>query len=181
MYCFATFVLEVQLLVVLLLLLVGVELFYLLVDLLLCSKSLFSGVLTIVLHSLLFFFCVLDVFVRCDIEVLLSELQDVEVVDLPLFDVQFNDAVVTKMSFQNRRCDALGVNFCRIVVRCHSLDVHKACSVDERYLSAMCFDLLLRPSLLLRLIADVLSVKMWIGDFVVVNDGDVLSELLRLY
>ena len=37
------------------------------------------------------------------------------------------------------------------------------------------------PSLLLRLSANVLSVKMWIGDYVVVNDGDVLNELLRLY
>ena len=29
--------------------------------------------------------------------------------------------------------------------------------------------------MLLKLSADVLSVKMWIGDFVVVNDGDVLN------
>ena len=62
------------------------------------------------------FFCVLDVFVRRDIEVLLSELEDVEVVDLPLFDVQFNDAVVTKMSLQNWRCNTLGVDVRRIVV-----------------------------------------------------------------
>ena len=96
-----TSVLEVQLLVVLLLLVVE-KLFHLLVDLSLCSKSLFSGVLTVVLHSLLLFFCVLDVFVRRGIAVLLSELQDVKVVDLRLFDVQFNDAIVTKMSFQNR-------------------------------------------------------------------------------
>ena len=53
-----------------------------------------------------------------------------EVVDLPLFDVQFNEAVVTKMSLQNWRCDALGVDVSWIVVRCHSLDVHKACSLD---------------------------------------------------
>ena len=53
MYCFTTFVLDLQLLVVLLLLLVVEELFHLLVDLLLCSKSLFSGVLTVVLHPLL--------------------------------------------------------------------------------------------------------------------------------
>ena len=39
----------------------------------------------------------------------------------------------------------------------------------------MCFDRLLSPSLLLRLSADVLSVKMWIGDFVVVKDGGVLK------
>ena len=50
LYCFSTFVLEVQLLVVLLLLLVVEELFHLLVDLLLYSKSLFSGVLVVVLH-----------------------------------------------------------------------------------------------------------------------------------
>ena len=102
MYCFTTFVLEVQLLVILLLLLVVEELFHLLVDLLLYSKSLFPGVLIVVLHPLLLFFRVLDVFVQRDIEVLLSELQDVEVVDLPLFDVQFSDAVVTKMSFQEQ-------------------------------------------------------------------------------
>ena len=53
-----------------------------------------------------------------------------EVVDLPLFDVQFIETLVTKMSFLNRRCDALGVDVCRIVVRCHSLDVRKACSLD---------------------------------------------------
>ena len=35
------------------------------------------------------------------IEVLLSELEDVDVVDLPLFDAHVNDAVVTKMSLQN--------------------------------------------------------------------------------
>ena len=73
----------------------------------------------------------LDVFVRGesrDAEVLLSELQDVEVVDPPLFNVQFKDAVVTKMSFQDWRCDALGVDVIRVVVRCHSLDVRKACS-----------------------------------------------------
>ena len=135
MYCFTTFLLEVQLLVVLLLLLVVEELFHLLVDLLLYLKSLFSGVLTVVLHLLLFF-CVLDIFVRRDIEVLLSELQDVEVVDHPLFDVQFNDASVTKMSFQ--RCDAIGVDVCRIVVRCHSLDVHKACSLDVLHEETRC-------------------------------------------
>ena len=61
----------------------------------------FSGVLTAVLHPLLLFFCVFYVFIQRDVEVLLSELLDVEVVDLPLFDVQFNDAVVTKMSLQN--------------------------------------------------------------------------------
>ena len=38
-----------------------------------------------------------------------SELKDVE--DLPLFDVQLNESVVTKMSF-------------------HSLDVDEACGVD---------------------------------------------------
>ena len=92
--CFSTFVLEVQLLVALLLLLVEVELFHLLAKLLLYSKSLF------LVLFLLLFLVVLDVFVRI-IEVLLSELKDVEVVDLPLFDVQFNDAVVTKMSLQN--------------------------------------------------------------------------------
>ena len=81
MCCFTTFVLEVQLLVVVLLLLVVEELFHLLVDLLLYSKSLFSGVLTIVLHPLLLLLAALDVFVRSDIE-------DVEVVDLILFDVQ---------------------------------------------------------------------------------------------
>ena len=103
MCCFTTFALEVQLLFVLLLLLLVVEeLFHLLANLLLYSKSLFFAVLIAVLHSLLLFFCVLDVFVRRSVEVLLSELQDVEVVDLPLFDVQFNDTVVTKMSFQNR-------------------------------------------------------------------------------
>ena len=74
MCCFTTFVLEVQLLVVLLLLVVE-ELFHLLVNLLLYSKSLVSGVLTIVLDVLLLF-CVLDVFVRRDVEVLLSEFQD---------------------------------------------------------------------------------------------------------
>ena len=131
MCCFTTFTLDVQLLVVLLLLLV-VQLFQLLVNLLLYSKSLFFGVLVVVFQSLLLFSCVLDVFVRRRFEVLLSEFQDVEVVDLPLFDVQFNEAVVTKMSFQNWRCDTLGlgVDVCRIVVRCRSLDVHKACSLD---------------------------------------------------
>ena len=94
------FALDVQLLVVLLRLL-AVQLFQLFANLLLYSKSLFLSVLVVVLHSMLLFFGALDVFVRRDIEVLLSELQDVEVVDLPLFDVQFNDAVVTKMSFQN--------------------------------------------------------------------------------
>ena len=161
MGCFTTFVLDVQLLFVLLL--VVEELFHLLVDLLFYSKSLFSGVLAAVLHPLLLFFCVFDVFVRRDVEVLLSELQDVEVADLPFFDVQFNDAVVTKMSFQNWRCDTLGVDVCRIVVRCHSLDVHKSCSLGvlhEEASRAMCSDRLLRPSLLLRLRADVLSVKM---------------------
>ena len=55
--CFTTFVLDVQLLVVLLLLLLVVEeLFHLLVNLLLCPKSLFFGVLTVVFHSLLLFF-----------------------------------------------------------------------------------------------------------------------------
>ena len=99
MCCFTTFVLEVQLLVVLLLLLIVEELFHLLlVNLLLYLKLLFFGVLTVVFQSLLLFFCALDVFVRSDVEVLLSEFQDVEVVDLPHFDVQFNDAVVTKMS-----------------------------------------------------------------------------------
>ena len=127
--CFTTFLLDAQLLVVLLPLVVE-ELVHLLVDLLLYSKPLFFGVLTAILRSLLLFFCVLGVFVRRDVEVLLSKLQDVEVVDLPLFDVQFNDVVVTKMAFQDRRCDALGVDVCRIVVRCHSLDVHKACSLN---------------------------------------------------
>ena len=125
-----TFVLNVQLVVIIFLLLVVEELRHLLVDLSVSSKSLFSGGLTVVLHPLLLFFCILDVFVRRDVEVLLSELQDVEVVDLPLFDVPFIDAVVTKMSFQNRRCNALGVDVCRIVVRCRSLDAHKTCSLD---------------------------------------------------
>ena len=125
-----TFALDVQLLVVLLLLLV-VQLFQLLANLLLYPRSRCSlSVLVVVLHSLLLFFCVLDVFVQRDIEVLLSEFQDVEVVDLPLFDAQFNETVVTKMSFQNCRCDALGVDVGWIVVRCHSLDGHKACSLD---------------------------------------------------
>ena len=53
-----------------------------------------------------------------------------EVVDLPLFDVQLGDAVVTKMSFQNWRCDTLGVDVCRIVVGCNPLDVHKPSSLD---------------------------------------------------
>ena len=103
MYSITTFALDVQLLVVLLLLLV-VQLFQLFADLLLYSKSLFLSVLVVVLHLMLLFSGVLDVFVQRDTEVLLSELQDVEVVDLPLFDVQFNYAVVTKMSFldQNR-------------------------------------------------------------------------------
>ena len=95
-----TFALDVQLLVVLLLLLV-VQLFQLFANLLLYSKSLFLSVLVVVLHSMLLFFGVLDVFVRRYIEVLLSEFQDVEVVDLPLFDVQFNETIVTKMSLQN--------------------------------------------------------------------------------
>ena len=99
-------------------------------NLLLYSKSLFSGVLTVVLHPLLLFLCALDVSVGRDVEVLLSELQDVEIVDLPLFDVQLNDAVGTKMSFQDWRCDARGVDVCRVVVRCRSLDVRKACSLD---------------------------------------------------
>ena len=64
MRCFTAFALDVQLLVVFLLLLVVVQLFHLLVNLLFYSKSLlFFGVLTVVLHSLLLFSCVLDVFV----------------------------------------------------------------------------------------------------------------------
>ena len=96
----------------------------------------------------------LDVFVRRDIEVLLSELQDVEVVDLPLFDVQFNDAVVTKMSFQNWRCDALGVDVSRVVVRCHSLDVHKACSLDVLHEEVSQRDVL-RPLVEAELVAEI--------------------------
>ena len=99
------------------------------------------------------------------------------------FDVQFNDTVVTKMSLQNWRCDTLGVDVRRIVVRCSPLDVRKPSSLDmswtKRYLNAMCLDLLLRPSLLLRLRADVSSVKMWVGDVVDGNDGDVM-EVVRL-
>ena len=53
-----------------------------------------------------------------------------ELADIPLFDVQFNDAFVTKMSLQNWCGDTLGVDVCRIIVRCHSLDVHKSCSLD---------------------------------------------------
>ena len=95
---------------------------------------------------MLLFSCVLDVFVGRNIEVLLSELQNVEVVDLPLFDVQFNEAIVTKMSFQDWKCDALGVDVSWVVVRCHPLDVHKACSLDvsarrgisERCASTVC-------------------------------------------
>ena len=51
-------------------------------------------------------------------------------------------------------------------------------SWTKRYLNAMCLDLLLRPSLLLRLSADVLSAKMSIGDFAVVNDGAVVEEVM---
>ena len=137
-----TFALDVLLLVVLLLLLV-VQLFQLFADLLLYSKSLFLSVLVVVLHSMLLLFGVLDVFVRRIIEVLLSELQDVEVVDLLLFDVQFNDAVVTKMSFQNRCCDALGVDVSWVDVRCHPLDVHKACSLDVMHKEVSQRDVLL--------------------------------------
>ena len=69
--------------------------------------------------------CIADVFVRI-IEVLRSEFKDVEVVDLPLFDVQFNDSVVAKMSLQDWRCDTLGVDVCKVVVGGNSLDVHEA-------------------------------------------------------
>ena len=66
-----------------------------------CTRSRCSLVYscTVVLHPLLLFLCVFDVFVRR--EVLLSELQDVEIVDHPLFDVQFIDAIATKMSLQD--------------------------------------------------------------------------------
>ena len=77
-----TFALDVHLLVVLLLLLV-VQLSELFANHLLYSKSLFLSVVVVVLHSMSLFCGVLDVFVRGHIEVLLSELQDVEVVDLP--------------------------------------------------------------------------------------------------
>ena len=53
-----------------------------------------------------------------------------EVVDLPLFDVQFNDFVVAKMLLQDKRCDTLGVDVCWIVVGGTSLDVHKPSSLD---------------------------------------------------
>ena len=46
------------------------------------------------------FLGVADFFLRI-IEVLRSELEDVEVVNLLLFDVQLNDAIVTKMSLQD--------------------------------------------------------------------------------
>ena len=75
-----------------------------------------------VLYSSKLLFGVAAVLVRI-IEVLRSEFKDVEVVDLPLFDVQFNDSVVTKMSLQDRRCDTLGVDVCRIVVGGNPLDV----------------------------------------------------------
>ena len=130
MCCFTTFVLEVELLVLFLLLLVEVVLFHLLVYFC-CTKSLFSCISIAVFYSSVLFFCVLNVFVQRDIEVLLNELKDVEVVDISLFDGQFNDAIVTKMSFQNLRCDTLGVDVCRIVVRSHSLDVHKPSSLDR--------------------------------------------------
>ena len=104
------------LLVVILLLLVEVALFHLLARLLLWSKLLFFGVSTAALHPSLLFFCVLDFFIRCHIEVLLSKFKDVEVADLPLFDVQFNDAVLTKMSFQNWQCHTFGVDVSWTVV-----------------------------------------------------------------
>ena len=81
--CFSMFVFDVQLLVVLLLLLVEVVLFHLPAHLLLESKKLFLGVLVVILHLLSLFSCVLNIFVRRNMEVLLSELKDVEVVDLP--------------------------------------------------------------------------------------------------
>ena len=146
------FALDVHLLVVLLLLLV-VQLFELSANLLLCSKSLFLSVVVVVLHSMSLFCGVLDVFVRRHIEVPLSELQDVEVVDLPVFDVQFNGAVVTKMSLQNRWCDALGVDVSWIVVRCHPLDVHKACSLDVLHEEVSQSDVL-RPFVEAKLVAE---------------------------
>ena len=144
--------LDVHLLVVLPLLLV-VQLFELFANLLLYSKPLFLSVVVVVLHSMSLFCGVLDVFVRRHIEALLSELQDLEVVYLPLFDVQFNDAVVTKMSFQNRRCNALGVDVSWIVVRCHSLDVPKACSLDVLHEEVSQSDVL-RPFVEAELVAE---------------------------
>ena len=64
----------------------------LLARLLLCSKSVLFCVSIVVLHPLQLFLGVANVFIWI-IEVLRSEFEDVEVVDFPLFDVQFNDSV----------------------------------------------------------------------------------------
>ena len=83
----------------------------------------------LVLDNLSLFLVVADVIIRV-IDVLRSELEDVKVVDLALFDVQLNDSIVAKMLFQHLRCDTLGVDVGRIVVRRCSLDVDKACGLD---------------------------------------------------
>ena len=62
-------------------------------------------------------------------DVLCSELEDVEVVISTSSMCSSNDSVVTKMSLQRLRCDAFGVDVRGIVVRCHSLDVDEACGL----------------------------------------------------
>ena len=66
---------------------------------------------------------------------------------------------------------------------CHSLDVDDACGLDVLDKEVAQSDVLraLSTSLLLRLNADVLSVKMWMGDFADVKDFAAAVEVVRLY
>ena len=64
-----------------------------------------------------------------------------------------------------------------------SLDVHKPSGLDVLHKEVAQSDVLralVEPSLLLRLSADVLSGKMWIGD-VVEGNGFIVVKVVRLY
>ena len=92
---------------------------------------------------------------------LCSELEDVEVVNLPLCDVQLNDSIVSKMSFQHRRCDILGIDVRWIVdVPRWMLTRPVAWMSCTKVVQGDVLRALVQPGLLLRLSADVLSVRM---------------------
>ena len=129
--CFSMFLLD-ALLLVLLLLLVVEELLDLLVRFFVVLEVVYLLCMHCCPASFVWLFCgVSDVLVRI-IEVLCSEFKDVEVVNLPLFDVQFNDSIVARLSLQDWRCHTLGVDVCRVVVivRGNSLDVDEASRLD---------------------------------------------------